>query len=858
MFFKNEDGKKKGPRSIPLLPLRDIIVFPHMVVPLFVGREKSINALEQAMTADKEIVLSAQKKAKTNDPTSEDIFAIGTIGQIIQLLRLPDGTVKVLVEGKRRVRLKRFMPNEDCFLVEVDEIPDVSEKSVEIEALMRSVHQTFENYVKLNKRIPPEMLISVQTIDDPSRLADTIAAALSLKLVDKQGILETDSPTKRLEKLFELMQAEIEILQVEKKIRTRVKKQMEKTQKEYYLNEQMQAIQKELGERDEFKNEIQELEEKIKNKKMSKEAQVKTRKELKKLKMMSPMSAEATVVRNYIDWVLSLPWEDKTQDKLDVTEAEKILDLDHYGLRKVKERIIEYLAVQALVHKLKGPILCLVGPPGVGKTSLAKSIARATGRNFVRLSLGGVRDEAEIRGHRRTYIGALPGKIIQSLKKAGSNNPVFLLDEVDKMSTDFRGDPSAALLEVLDPEQNHNFNDHYLDLDYDLSDVMFITTANSLHSIPVPLQDRMEIIQLPGYTEWEKVSIAEQYLIPKEKEANGVQDVDIEFGDQAIRTVVHHYTKEAGVRNLEREISTVFRKIARDVVKLRGGQPAGTDANVDADGDPTSNDGVTAAEIKADAAAQKENKFRVTATNLPKYLGPHKFRSGKAEEKDEIGLCNGLAVTMHGGDILPSEVTVMPGKGKLVLTGKLGDVMQESAQAAMSYIRSRADSLGLDREFYAKVDTHIHFPEGAIPKDGPSAGVTMGTALASALLRIPVRKDVAMTGEITLRGRVLPIGGLKDKVLAAHRADIFTVIIPKENQKDLKDIPKKVLKVMKIIAVDHMDEVLRAALKLEHPEEFLRQPSSAVDWRSVAPIAPAVAPSTGAVAVPTETGPSTH
>src|SRR5438270_347877 len=768
-----------------------------MVVPLFVGREKSINALEEATNRDvKEILLAAQKKAKTNEPAADDIFAVGTIGTIIQLLRLPDGTVKVLVEGKRRARIRKFVSNEEFFVVEVEELVEPNEKSVEIEALMRSVHQTFESYVKLNKRIAPEILVSVQTIDDPGRLADTIVAQLSLKLVDKQGILETDSPAKRLEKLYELMQAEIEILNVEKKIRTRVKKQMEKTQKEYYLNEQMQAIQKELGERDEFKNEIQELEDKIKNKRMSKEAQTKVRKELKKLKMMSPMSAEATVVRNYIDWVLSLPWEDKTQDKLDIAEAEKILDEDHYGLKKVKERILEYLAVQALVTKLKGPILCLVGPPGVGKTSLAKSIARATGRRFVRLSLGGVRDEAEVRGHRRTYIGALPGKIIQSLKKAGSNNPVFLLDEVDKMSTDFRGDPSAALLEVLDPEQNTTFNDHYLDVDYDLSNILFITTANTLHGIPIPLQDRMEIIQLPGYTEWEKVSIAEQYLIPKEKEQNGVNGIDIEFQEEAIRTIIHHYTKEAGVRNLEREISTVLRKVAKEVV-----------------------------------AQGKDTKFKITPTNVPKFLGVHKFRSGRPEEKDEIGLCNGLAVTMHGGDILPSEITVMPGKVKVTLTGKLGDVMQESAHAAMSYIRSRAESLGLSNDFYAKVDIHIHFPEGAIPKDGPSAGVTMATALASALLRIPVRKDVAMTGEITLRGRVLPIGGLKDKVLAAHRADIFTVIIPKENRKDLKDIPKKVLRVMKIIAVDHMDEVLRAALRIENPETFLREPSRAVDWR---------------------------
>jgi ATP-dependent Lon protease len=785
-------------RKVPLLPLRDIIVFPHMVVPLFVGREKSINALEDAMAHEKEILLAAQRKAKTNEPSPEDIFGVGTLGTIIQLLRLPDGTVKVLVEGKRRARLRKFTQVDGFFQVEIEEIAEIVDKDVETEALMRSIHSTFENYVKLNKRIPPEMLISVQTIDDPARLADTIVAHLSLKLNDKQAILETESPQKRLEKLFELMQAEIEILQVEKKIRTRVKKQMEKTQKEYYLNEQMQAIQKELGERDEFKNEIQELEEKIKNKKMSKEAQTKVRKELKKLKMMSPMSAEATVVRNYIDWVLSLPWEEKTQDKLDVVEAERILEEDHYGLKKIKERILEYLAVQALVKKLKGPILCLVGPPGVGKTSLAKSIARSTGRRFVRLSLGGVRDEAEVRGHRRTYIGALPGKIIQSLKKAGANNPVFLLDEVDKMSTDFRGDPSSALLEVLDPEQNAAFNDHYLDLDYDLSDVMFITTANSLHSIPSPLQDRMEIIQLPGYTEWDKLAIAVQYLIPKQKRDNGVEDIDVDLGEESIRHIIHHYTKEAGVRNLEREISTICRKIAKEVVKK------GKDGT----------------------------KYRVTAKNIAKYLGVQKFRYYKKEERDDVGLTNGLAVTMYGGDLLATEVSVMPGKGKLVLTGKLGDVMQESAQAAMSYVRSRAESFGLDREFYQKVDIHVHFPEGAIPKDGPSAGITMGTSLVSALLRIPVRRDVAMTGEITLRGRVLPIGGLKEKILAAHRSDIFTVIIPAENKKDLKDIPKRVLKVMTIHPVDHMDEVLKRALALANPDSFLPGPSEAVDWRA--------------------------
>src|SRR3954463_2440077 len=571
MFFRNDEKKdpkaKGGVRTVPLLPLRDIIVFPHMVVPLFVGREKSIAALEEAMAHDKDILLAAQKKAKTNEPAPEDIFEIGTLGTILQLLRLPDGTVKVLVEGKKRARIRRYASQEKFFLVEAEEVDETNERNVEIEALIRSVHATFETYVKLNKRIPPEMLMSVASIDDPSRLGDTIVAHLSLKLNDKQALLETEAPAKRLEKLYELMQGEIEILQVEKKIRTRVKKQMEKTQKEYYLNEQMQAIQKELGERDEFKNEIQEIEEKLKTKRMSKEATLKVKKELKKLRMMSPMSAEATVVRNYIDWILSLPWYEETKDRLDVNEAERVLNEDHYGLKKAKERILEYLAVQALVQKLKGPILCFVGPPGVGKTSLAKSIARATGRKFVRLSLGGVRDEAEIRGHRRTYIGAMPGKLIQSLKKAGANNPVFLLDEVDKMSTDFRGDPAAALLEVLDGEQNDTFNDHYLDLDYDLSKVMFICTANTMHNIPGPLQDRMEVIRIAGYTEMEKLSIAKRYLIPKEREANGLADVNVALSDKALRTVIHRYTRESGVRSLERELAGVFRKVARDVLK---------------------------------------------------------------------------------------------------------------------------------------------------------------------------------------------------------------------------------------------------------------------------------------------------
>jgi ATP-dependent Lon protease len=792
IFSRNDDGKKDGksPRTLPLLPLRDIIVFPHMVVPLFVGRQKSIAALEEAMAHDKTILLCAQKKAKTNEPSADDIFAVGTVGSIIQLLRLPDGTVKVLVEGKQRARVKRFLDSERFLLVEADDVEEASERTVELEALMRSVQSTFEAYVKLNKRIPPEMLTSVASIDDPARLGDTIVAHLSLKLQDKQSILETDSPAKRLEKLYELMQGEIEILQVEKKIRTRVKKQMEKTQKEYYLNEQMQAIQKELGERDEFKNEIQELEDKIKNKRMSKEATLKARKELKKLKMMSPMSAEATVVRNYIDWILSLPWYDYTEDKLDIPEAERILDEDHYGLKKPKERIVEYLAVQKLVDKIRGPILCFVGPPGVGKTSLAKSIARAMNRRFVRISLGGVRDEAEIRGHRRTYIGALPGKIIQSLKKASSGNPVFLLDEVDKMSTDFRGDPSAALLEVLDPEQNFSFNDHYLDLDYDLSKVMFICTANTMGGIPLPLQDRMEVIRIAGYTDLEKISIAERYLVPKQKEMNGLEGVTVEFKRSAIRSLIRRYTKESGVRSLEREIGSICRKIARDV--LKGG----------------------AAEGRAYVVNEKQ---------VQRYLGPPKYRYGIAEAQDQIGLTTGLAWTELGGELLTVEVQVMPGKGKLMITGKLGEVMQESAQAAMSYVRSRAELLGLDKRFLENIDIHVHVPEGAIPKDGPSAGVTMATTLVSALCRIPVRKDVAMTGEITLRGRVLPIGGLKEKVLAAHRGGIKKVLIPKENAKDIREIPKRVREKLQILCVESADEVLREALVLERPDDFLKR-----------------------------------
>jgi ATP-dependent Lon protease len=793
MFFRNDDkkdpkGNRPQARVVPLLPLRDIIVFPHMVVPLFVGREKSIAALEEAMGSDKDILLAAQKKAKTNEPAPDDIFEMGTLGTILQLLRLPDGTVKVLVEGKKRARIRRYASQEKFFLVEAEEVEETNERNVEIEALVRSVHATFEAYVKLNKRIPPEMLMSVATIDDPARLADTIVAHLSLKLNDKQAILEEQSAAKRLEKLYELMQGEIEILQVEKKIRTRVKKQMEKTQKEYYLNEQMQAIQKELGERDEFKSELQELEEKIKNKKMSKEATTKVKKELRKLKMMSPMSAEATVVRNYIDWILSLPWYEYTKDKIDINEAEQVLNDDHYGLKKPKERILEYLAVQAMVEKMKGPILCFVGPPGVGKTSLGKSIAKALGRKFVRISLGGVRDEAEVRGHRRTYIGALPGKIIQSLKKSGSGNPVFLLDEIDKMSTDFRGDPSSALLEVLDPEQNHTFNDHYLDLDYDLSKVMFICTANTLHGIPAPLQDRLEIIRIAGYTDLEKLSIAQRYLVAKQKEQNGLDKVDITFSRKALLELTHRYTKESGVRGLEREVATLCRKVAKDV--LRNG---------------TLNE-----------------KIRITTKKVHKLLGPPRYSYGKTEERDEIGLVTGLAWTEVGGELLQTEATVIPGKGKLILTGKLGDVMQESAQAAMSYVRSRAERFGLEKKFFDLVDIHIHVAEGAVPKDGPSAGVTMATAIVSALTRVPVRKDVAMTGEITLRGRVLPIGGLKEKALAAHRGGTKIILIPRENAKDIREIPMKIRRELTIIPVDHVDEVMRHALALENPDAFFR------------------------------------
>lgn len=769
----------------PLLPLRDVVVFPNVVVPLFVGRDKSIKALEYAMSHQKEIFLSAQKDAKVDSPTPRDIYSHGTLGSVLQLLKLPDGTVKALIEGKFRGKIENFLGDQEFFMVEVQRLYTKGEINLETKALVRTINSSFEEYAKLNNKISEEIVATVTSIEDPERLADTIAGHLSLKVRDKQELLETEELNKRLEKLFEKLRNEISILRLEQRLRARVKKQMEKTQKDYYLNEQMRAIQKEMGAKDDFKAELEELEKRIKRKRLPKEAHARVKHEFKKLKMMSPMSAEATVVRNYIDWILSLPWYEKTKEKLDIEEAEAILEEDHYGLQKPKQRILEYLAVQRLTKKVRGPILCFVGPPGVGKTSLARSVARATGRNFVRLSLGGVRDEAEIRGHRRTYIGALPGKIIQYLKKAKSNNPVFCLDEVDKMSTDFRGDPAAALLEVLDPEQNYAFNDHYLDLDYDLSNILFITTANTLHSIPLPLQDRMEIIRLPGYTELEKLNIAKQFLIKKQIKQNGLKEENITFTDNAILNIIRLYTKEAGVRNLEREISSICRKVAKEVVK-KG----------------------------------EETKIQITARSLHKYLGVPKFRYGQTEEKNTIGVATGLAWTEVGGELLQTEATVMPGKGNLVLTGKLGEVMQESAQAALSYVRSRSRLLKLPDNFYEKVDIHVHVPEGAIPKDGPSAGITLATAIVSALTGRPVNRDIAMTGEITLRGRVLPIGGLKEKILAAHRGGVSKVIIPMENKKDIEEIPKKILKKVELILVEHMDEVLRQALVLSEGEEL--------------------------------------
>ncbi len=762
---------------VPLLPLRDVVVYPHMVIPLFVGREKSIHALEAAMADNKQIMLVAQQSAEVDDPTPDDLNAIGTLSSILQLLKLPDGTIKVLVEGGQRARILDISDNEEYYTAQIARIEEggtLDEREADV--LMRSVLNLFDQYVKLNKKVPPEILTSLAGIDEPARLADTIAAHMSLRIEEKQKILEIEDVRERLEYLMGLIEGEIDVLQIEKRIRGRVKQQMEKSQREYYLNEQMKAIQKELGELDEAPNELEELERKIEEAGMPKEVKEKAVAELNKLKMMSPMSAEATVVRNYIDWLVSVPWKKKTRVRHDLKRAEQILDEDHYGLEEVKERILEYLAVQQRVKKLKGPILCLVGPPGVGKTSLGRSIARATNRKFTRMSLGGVRDEAEIRGHRRTYIGALPGKIVQNLAKVGVRNPLFLLDEIDKMAMDFRGDPASALLEVLDPEQNSTFQDHYLEVDYDLSDVMFVATSNSMN-IPGPLLDRMEVIRIPGYTEDEKLNIARNYLIPKQMKANGVKEDELRISDGAIRDIIRHYTREAGVRNLEREISKICRKVVKD-----------------------------------ELLAKKRKQVHITPRNLEKFLGVKRFRYGKAEEVDQVGQVTGLAWTEVGGELLTIEAAVVPGKGKTIFTGSLGDVMRESIQAAMTVVRSRAAVLGIPDDFHEKKDIHIHVPEGATPKDGPSAGIGMCTALVSALTEIPVRADVAMTGEITLRGEVLPIGGLKEKLLAAHRGGIATVIIPHENEKDLVDIPKKIKDKLDIRPVRWIDEVLEIAL----------------------------------------------
>jgi ATP-dependent Lon protease len=763
---------------IPVLPLRDVVVYPHMVIPLFVGREKSIKALDAAMDANKKILLVAQKSAETDNPTLEDIHSVGTLANILQLLKLPDGTVKVLVEGERRVHLHHLPSEQDeYFTAEYTVLQDENQlQEKEMEVLMRSSFDLFDQYVKLNKKVPPEVLTSLSNIDDPSRLADTMAAHMSLKLDEKQLVLEMFDIQQRLEHLMTLMESESDLLQMEKKIRGRVKKQMEKNQREYYLNEQMKAIQKELGDMDDVPNEIEDLTNRIEKSGMSKEAKTKAQAELSKLKLMSPMSAEATVVRNYIDTLVSVPWKKRSKVRNDLKIAEDVLEEDHYGLEKVKERITEYLAVQQRVRKLKGPILCLVGPPGVGKTSVGQSISRATNRKFVRMALGGVRDEAEIRGHRRTYIGAMPGKIIQNLSKIKTRNPLFLLDEIDKMAMDFRGDPASALLEVLDPEQNHTFADHYLEVDFDLSEVMFVATANTLN-IPAPLLDRMEVIHLSGYTEDEKVNIANRYLVPKQMEHNGLKEDELEIKDSTITEIIRYYTREAGVRNLEREISKICRKVVKDI------------------------------QLK-----DIDKKVTVSPKSLEKYLGVKKFRHGLADEKDRIGQVTGLAWTEVGGELLTIEAALMPGKGILSHTGQLGDVMQESIQAAMTVVRSRADIFGLNDDFYQKNDVHIHVPEGATPKDGPSAGIGMCTSLVSALTEIPVSSDVAMTGEITLRGEVLPIGGLKEKLLAAHRGGIKTVIIPHENERDLVEIPKNIKENLEIKPVRWIDEVLDIAL----------------------------------------------
>ncbi|MBV8548679.1 MAG: endopeptidase La [Alphaproteobacteria bacterium] len=780
-----------GGALYPVLPLRDIVVFPHMIVPLFVGREKSVRALEDVMQDDKQILLLSQRSSTQDDPKTEDLYTTGTVGTILQLLKLPDGTVKVLVEGGHRARVTRFTENPEFFQAYAEPVEEFTHDSAELGAMARAVTVQFDQYIKLNRKIPPEVLVSVNQIDDPAKLADTIASHLALKIADKQALLEIASIGERLEKIFAFMEGEIGVLQVEKRIRTRVKKQMEKTQRDYYLNEQMKAIQKELGEGDDGRTEIDELEKKVEGTKMSKEAKEKCAAELKKLRAMSPMSAEATVVRNYLDWMLGIPWTQRTRVKRDLKAAEKVLDQDHFGLEKVKERILEYLAVQQRVGKLKGPILCLVGPPGVGKTSLAKSIAKATGRNYVRMSLGGVRDEAEIRGHRRTYIGSMPGKIVQGMKKAKSSNPLFLLDEVDKLGADWRGDPSSALLEVLDPEQNSTFNDHYLEVDYDLSDVMFVCTANSLR-MPQPLLDRMEIIRLSGYTEDEKIEIAENHLLPKSMKEHGLKKTEFQISDEAMRELIRTYTREAGVRSLERELANLARKAIKEIL------------------------------------GKKQTAVHVTQRNLEKFAGIKKFRFGQVEADDLVGVTTGLAWTEVGGELLTIEAVALPGKGRIMTTGKLGDVMKESVQAAESYVKARAISFGIKPTLIDKRDIHVHVPEGATPKDGPSAGVAMVTSIVSVLTGIPVRKDVAMTGEITLRGRVLPIGGLKEKLLAALRGGIKTVLIPKDNEKDLAEIPDNVKKGMDILLMNSGEEVLKHALV---------RPLTPIEWDEAAELA---------------------
>jgi ATP-dependent Lon protease len=769
--------RKGSMQPTPVLSLRDVVVYPHMVIPLFVGRDRSILALDQSMNVDKRIVLVTQRSAEVDDPTESDLFEVGTLATVLQLLKLPDGTTKVLVEGGERVRVNKFIDENGYFEAWWELLPvDESRSEQELEVTMRSLVSLFEQYVKLNRKIPPELLTTLAGIEDPGRLADTVAAHLSIRLEEKQALLEIGGVAERMERLMGMVEGEIEVLQLEKRIRGRVKTQMEKSQREYYLNEQMKAIQKELGDMDDAPNDMEELTRRVEEAGMNAEAKKKATSELNKLKMMSPMSAEATVVRNYIDWMLNVPWKKRSRIRKDLAAAEAILEADHYGLEKVKERILEYLAVQQRVKAMKGPILCLVGPPGVGKTSLGRSIARATGRKFVRMSLGGVRDEAEIRGHRRTYIGSMPGRVLQNMAKVGARNPLFMLDELDKMSMDFRGDPSSALLEVLDPEQNHAFNDHYLEVDFDLSDVMFVATANSLN-IPGPLLDRMEVIRIPGYTEDEKLHIAKKYLLPKQMEQNGLRENELQVSDQVLVDIVRYYTRESGVRNMERELAKICRK-----------------------------------SVKKLALDKNLKKVSASARNLEVFLGVRQFRYGLAEESNAIGQVTGLAWTQVGGELLQIEAMFVPGKGRLEQTGQLGDVMKESIQAAMTVVRSKAASLGIDPDFYQKFDAHVHVPEGATPKDGPSAGVGMCTALVSALTKIPVRATVAMTGEITLRGTVLPIGGLKEKLLAAHRGGIQTVIIPAENEKDLADIPKNILRKLEIHPVSEIDEVLKIAL----------------------------------------------